>query len=125
MSSGPTSASTPISLIIDYGDGTQSRITDIAPKQDMTVLDAMTVAATHPHPISFVASGSGATTLLSQIADVKNEGVGRRPGLARNWQYWIDAQYGMDSIGIAKVHAGDRITWSFRPYESDPKPPSP
>lgn len=114
---------TMVSLAIDYGDGVRKTFTDLPASPGMTVLDVMNAGKSHARPITFTATGSGETTLLDSIDDLPNEGANKRP--SRCWQYWIDSSYGMSSIAVAKVNAGQRVSWAFRPYESDPKPPAP
>jgi hypothetical protein len=118
-------ASSTITVVIDFGDGSQRRLSGLAATPGMTVLDAMNLAKAHPHPIAFTCSGAGDRALLTSIDDVKSEGIEAGIATARCWQYWINAQYGMTSIGVAKLQPGDRVTWAYRPYESDPKPPPP
>ena len=118
-------AATTVSLLIDYGDGVRKTFTDLPASPGMTVLDAMNAAKSHARPIAFTTTGSGDTALLNSIDDLSNEGAAKHPGQSRAWQYWVDGAYGMTSIGAAKVNAGQRVSWAFRPYESDPKPPQP
>ena len=91
----------------------------------MTVHDTMTAAQSHARPLAFTTTGSGDTTRLTSIDDVKDEGMGLPTERKRNWQYWIDGTYGMTSIGVAKVGPGQRVSWAFRPYDREPKPPAP
>lgn len=120
----PTQAptTTAISIVVDFGDGAQKRLSGIAFTQGMTVLDAMNLARVAQHPIHFQASGRAETALISQIDDVANE-----PGTAgpksRAWQYWVNQQYGMSSVGAATLQPGDRISWAFQEYKPDPGPP--
>ena len=101
---------------MNFPDSTSRAITGFTSPQ--TVL--MNAAKTHARPLAFSATGAGESTLLHSIDDVTNEG-----GNGRAWQYWIDGTYGMASIGAAKVAAGQRVSWAFRPYDRDPKPPPP
>jgi hypothetical protein len=119
--SAETPAATGISIVVDFGDGGQKRVSGIAFTPGMTVLDAMNAARSAPHGISFAANGRGETALVTQIEDVANEsGV---QGHTRAWQYWVNRQYGMVSVGVAALHAGDRVSWAFREYKPDPGPP--
>ena len=113
-------AATTITLVIDYGDGVRKTFMDLGASPGMTVLDAMNAAKSHTRPLAFTTTGSGDSTLLHSIDDVTNEGIN-----GRAWQYWIDGTYGMASIGAAKVNPGQRVSWAFRPYDRDPKPPAP
>lgn len=116
-------ASTAISLLIDYGDGAQKRLAGLAFTPEMTVFDAMNLANAHPRPIMCVVKGTGDRAQLMSIDDLRDEGAEKGIKTARCWQYWVNAQYGMTSIGVAKLEPGDRVVWAYRPYESDPKPP--
>lgn len=116
-------ASTAISVLVDFGDGSQKRLADLSFTKDMTVLDAMKLAGTHPRPIVSEIKGVGDRAQLMSIDGQRDEGIEKGIALARCWQYWVNTQYGMTSIGVAKLQAGDRVSWAYRPYESDPKPP--
>ncbi len=118
-------ASTSISVLVDFGDGSQKRFANLAFTKDMTVLDAMKLAATHPRPLVSEIKGTGDRAQLMSIDGQRDEGIEKGVAAARCWQYWVNAQYGMTSIGVAKLQPGDRVTWAYRPYESDPKPPAP
>jgi hypothetical protein len=105
-----------ISIVVDFGDGAQRRVSGIAFAPGMTVLDAMNAAKERAHSFGFSASGRGETALVSQIDDVANEsGQG-----SRAWQYWINREYGTVSVGAAALKAGDRVSWAFRKYEANP-----
>lgn len=115
--------STSVSLLVDFGDGSQRRLLDLMYRKEMTVLDAMKLAGAHPHPIISEIKGSGDRAQLMSIDGQRDEGIEKGIAVARCWQYWVNAQYGMSSIGVAKLEPGDRVIWAYRPYESDPKPP--
>lgn len=116
-------ASTSIAVLVDFGDGSQKRLADLAFTKEMTVLDAMTLAGLHPRPIVSEIKGSGDRAQLMSIDGQRDEGIEKGIAVARCWQYWVNTQYGMTSIGVAKLQPGDRVIWAYRPYESDPKPP--
>lgn len=118
-------ASTAITLLIDYGDGTQRRFTDLAHTPGMSVLDAMRLGAGHARPLGVAIKGEGEMSLLTRIDDLKNETptTAASPGAIRAWQFWINGQYGQVSLGAAKLNPGDRVSWAYRVYESDPKAP--
>jgi hypothetical protein len=118
-------ATTGITLTIDYGDGTQKRFTDLSFTPGMTVLDAMNAARSHARPLVFTSTGAGEGAIVSAIDGVGNEGgtPGGLGGTLRNWQFWVNDRYGEASIGVAKLAAGDRVTWGFRKYE--PGAPAP
>jgi hypothetical protein len=115
-----------ITLIIDFGDGTQRRFTDLKYTTEMTALDAMKLAASHARPLVFEFRGAGASSIITSIEGIKDEGVGAggaTPATARAWQYWIGNAYGEVAAGAAVLKPGDRISWSYRPYAKDLTPP--
>ena len=99
-----------IRLVIDYNDGVEKHFTAIAWKSGMTVMDAMLAAKKHPRGISFEYKGKGATTLLTKIDDLKNEGRGR------NWLYRVNDKPADRSMGILELKAGDTVLWKFDKY---------
>ena len=105
------SAEKPVKLIVDYGDGVQKHFTALAWKKDMTVLDAMQMAAEHPRGITFEYRGRGSTALLVRIDNVKNEGAGR------NWIYRVNGKLADRSMGVWRLQPGDTILWSFAEYQ--------
>lgn len=115
--------STTITLVIDFGDGTQRRFTDLAFAPGMTVVDAMRAAAAHARPLVFESKGSGPGAIITSIEGIRDEGAGTNPGAARAWQYWVNAAYGETSAVTAALKAGDRVSWAFRPYAKDLTPP--
>jgi hypothetical protein len=104
-------AETPVvKLVIDYGDGVEKRFTQLPHVDDMTVLDAMRLAAKHKRGIRFEFRGSGSTAFLFQIDDLKNEGRGR------NWIYRVNDKLGEVSFGLHKLQSGDTVEWKFGKY---------
>jgi hypothetical protein len=99
-----------VRLVIDYGDGVIKTITDLPWSKGQTVLDVMNVAKTHPHGITFNASGSGASAFLTQIDDVANQGGGAGK---KNWQFWVNAAYADRGLGAYEVQASDVVLWRF------------
>jgi len=99
-----------VRLVIDYGDGVTKTITDLPWSKGQTVLDVMNAAKTHPHGITFNASGSGASAFLTQIDDVVNQGGGAGK---KNWQFWVNAAYADRSFGAYEVQASDVVFWRF------------
>ena len=100
-------------LVIDYGDGVQKHFVQIKWREGMTVLDVMESAKEHPRGIRFEYRGRGATALLTQIDDLKNEGRGR------NWLYRINGKLADRSFAVQKVGVGDRIVWKFDEYREN------
>ncbi len=76
----------------------------------MTVWDAMQAAAKHPRGITVAHRGKGATLMVTQIDDVKNQGDGL------NWIFRLNDEIGERSAGIQSVKAGDTILWRFETY---------
>lgn len=97
---------------IDYGDGVEKHFTAIPWKAEMTVLDAMAAAKASPHGITFVSTGSGETTFISQIDDLKNEGA---RGGKRNWTFEVNGKLANRSAGVYGLKSADRVRWSYSP----------
>lgn len=104
-------ADSTVRLVIDYGDGVEKHFTQIRWRPEQTVLDLLLQAQKHPHGITFKHRGSGGTSFVYEIDDVKNEGQGR------NWVFSINGDLADRSCGICPVKAGDRILWKFGKYE--------
>ncbi len=96
-----------VRMVIDYGDGVEKHFTALAWQAEMTVLDALQAAKRHPRGIVFEHRGSGATTLLTKIDDVENEGRGR------NWLFRVNDELGDRSCGIFVLKQGDAVLWKF------------
>jgi hypothetical protein len=99
-----------VRLVVDYGDGVIKTITDLPWAKGSTVLDVMNAAKDRPHGISFSYSGSGASTFLTRIDDVANEGGG---GAKKNWQLWVNTNYADRSFGVYEVQPLDVVFWRF------------
>src|SRR5262249_31721099 len=108
---GPFAADEPAStfrLIIDYGDGSQKAFTSLACKKKMTVFDALQAAEKQPHGIKVAHTGSGATTFITAIDDLTNEGAA-----GRNWRYTVNDQPARIGAGAMELKAGDVVVWRF------------
>ena len=102
-----------IELVIDYGDGSEKRLTRIPYSEEMTVRAALEFAAAHPHGIMFKATGSGKSAMLTSIDDLSNEGAGD----ARNWIYRVNGKLATKSFDAYTLAPGDVILWKFEKYE--------
>ncbi|MEX0978259.1 MAG: DUF4430 domain-containing protein [Pirellulales bacterium] len=100
-----------VELVVDYGDQAQVRLAALPWRDEMTVLDAMETAQKHPHGITFAQRGSGASTLITQIDDVKNQGAGK------NWLYSVNGKLGTVGVGAYRLKPRDAILWEFKVYE--------
>ena len=100
-----------VRLVIDFGDGVEKHFTQLQWKDKMTVLDAMQQARQHRRGIRFEHRGKGATLLLTQVDDVKNQGSG-----GENWIYRVNQKVGDRSIAIYPLKSGDTILWKFETY---------
>lgn len=101
-----------VTLTVDYGDGAQKKYTAVPWQKGMTVMAAMQWANKHPHGVDFVSRGTGATTMLTQIDDLKNRG-----GDSKNWIFRVNDKLADRSCGIFPVKEGDRILWRFERYQ--------
>jgi hypothetical protein len=100
-----------VKLTVDYGDGCEKSFTRLAWTSSMTVLDAMRLAAKHPRGIEFRQRGKGATAILTQIDDLKNEGARQR-----NWIYRVNGKLGDRSFGVFQLQPEDTVLWRFETY---------
>ena len=103
-------ASKRVRLVIDYGDGVQKHFTQLAWSDQMTVLDALTAASRHPRGIKFKTRGKAATTFVTKIDDLENE------GRQRNWVYSVNRELADRSCGVYTLKPGDAILWKFGEY---------
>jgi len=116
---GGAGAQTPargLRLVVDYGDGVAKTIDGLSWSSGETVLDAMNEASRHPHGIAFKVTGRGANAILTEIDGQAGEGNG---GNARNWQYWVNADFADKSLGIYTLAPGDTVTWRFAKYQGN------
>ena len=90
-------------------DTIQENQTEFA-EERMTVLGALSAAQKHAHGIRYESKGRGATTLVTKIDDVENEGDGR------NWMYEVNGKLADKSCGIFELQAGDAVLWKFDTY---------
>lgn len=100
-----------VRLAIDYGDGAELRFKALPWRTGMTVLDALSAVAKHPHGVSFAKRGSGASALITEIDQLKNEGNGK------NWLFSVNGKTARVGAGAYKLEAGDAILWEFKEYE--------
>lgn len=106
-------ATTGVQLTIDFGDGSQLRFPNLPHSPGMSVVDAMNLTKGLKRPLTFESKGTGDMTLITSIGDLPNEGGGTS---TRNWQYRVNDKPGTVSAAIAKLDAGDRVLWVFKPY---------
>ena len=99
-----------VRLIVDYGDGAAKTVANLPWSKGNTVLDAMKAATTRPHGISFSFTGSGDSATLTKIDDVSNQGGGAGK---KNWQYWVNGNYGDRSFATFELQAQDIVVWRF------------
>ena len=72
--------------------------------------DAMKEATSRPHGISFSYTGAGDDAMLTKIDDVQNQGGGTGK---KNWQFWVNGNYGDRSFATFELHAQDVVVWRF------------
>lgn len=106
---GQTKPST-VPVVIDYRDGVEKHFTALAWKEGMTVLDVLNAAKASPHGITFTSTGSGETTFVTQLDDLKNEGA---RGSRRNWTYEVNGKLADRSAAVYVLKPGDQVRWSF------------
>lgn len=105
-----TDAATGVTLVREEARDTATII--VVHRRDMTVLDAMTLAASADANWQFSYQGSGAAAFLTELGGRNNQGAA---GL--NWQYEVNGQRADVSFGICPLEPGDRVLWKFAPYE--------
>jgi hypothetical protein len=103
-----------IRLVIDYGDGVTKTVTGLPWSKGSTVLDVMNAAKAHPHGLTFSYTGSGGSSFLTQIDNIRNEGGGTGK---KNWQLWVNTTYADRSFGVYEVQAFDVVYWRFATQE--------
>lgn len=107
----PAAAGKTVRLTIAYGDGVEKVFSQLPWKEGITAFDALQAAAKHPRGIKLAHQGSGATTLVTAIDDLKNEGRGR------NWLFEVNGKLGEKSCAISELAAGDTVLWRFAKYK--------
>ena len=101
-----------VTLTVDYGDGAQKRFPEIPWMKAMTVHDALLWADKHPRGIDFESRGTGKTTLVTKIDDLRN---GDSSG--NNWVYRVNDKLGDKSCAVFPINAGDCVLWRFERYQ--------
>lgn len=120
--SAPTTpASNTIALVIDFGDGSQRTYPALAFKPGMSAVSALQDAAAHTRALPIEISGSGETAFVSAIDGLKNEGAGDK---ARNWQFFVNSDFGRRGAGATMLSPGDRVTWVFAVWQENPIRPA-
>jgi Domain of unknown function (DUF4430) len=107
----PEPAAKTVRLTVDYGDGVQKHFTGLVWKEGATVYDVLQSAAKHPRGIKVSHQGAGATTLITAIDDLKNEGRGR------NWLFEVNDKLGEKSCALVELKPGDAVLWRFATYK--------
>jgi hypothetical protein len=107
---GAEAASQTVSLTIDSGDGRQREWPALAWRDGMTVADALAAvrSLTRQEPIDFAQMGSGDKALLTELAQLGNEGAG-----GRNWTYQVNGKRADRSFAVYQLQPGDRVLWRF------------
>lgn len=99
-----------VRLVVDYGDGVEKHFAALNWKKGLTVLDALNAAKASPHGITFEHAGSGETTFVTRIDDLKNEGA---RGGKRNWTYRVNEKLVDKGAGTYELKAGDAVRWVY------------
>ncbi len=100
-----------VQLVIDYGDGVEKHFTKLPWRNEMTVLDALMLARKHPRGIRLEYRGQAATTMVTQIDELANQGGG-----GKNWIYRVNQKPGNRSCGVYPLAKGDTVLWKFETY---------
>lgn len=124
----PTAAGTPapaahsVAVLIDFGDGSQRRFPELAFAPGMSAADAILAAKAHPRGPTVESSGAGETAFVAAIDGVRNQGAGEK---ARNWQFFVNDDFGRRGAGATILKPGDRVAWVFAVWQENPVPPKP
>lgn len=100
-----------VQVVIDFGDGSEKRFTQIPWKEEANVFTATEAASRHPRGFALQSRGSGATRFVFSIDDLKNEGNGR------NWIFRVNDKLATRSCELVEISPGDVILWRFQRYE--------
>jgi len=98
-------------LVVRYGDGVETHFTALPWQKGMTALDGLVAAQKHRRGITFVQRGKGASALVTQIGELKNEGSGK------NWIFSVNDKTADVGAGAYELKAGDAILWKFAEYD--------
>ena len=104
-----------VSLTVDYNDGVR-KIFVLSWTKDMTVVDALNLAKANPHGLTYAATGSGETTMLTKIDDLQNQGGGANK---KNWLYSVNDQLADRACGSYKLQPADSVLWKFDTYNAE------
>lgn len=109
-----TSPAQAVSLIIQPPDGQAKTYPEVPWTEALTVqglLDAQRGAG-----VTYTASGSGETALLTALNGVSTKGADQR-----SWLFWVNGQFGDKSFGAYTLKPGDTVEWRFALYEDAKK----
>ena len=116
--SAAESAGKTVSLVVDYGDGSEVHFKSLPWRSGMTVLDALESVKSHPHGVEFRARGRGTTALVTKIGDQANEGGA---GSSRNWIFRVNGNKGEVGAGAYELKPAEAVLWKFETYEEPPQ----
>ena len=114
-------ATNTLALVVDFGDGAQRAYPALPFNPGMSAVDALLAARTHPRALTVETSGAAETAFVSAIDGVRNEGSG---DTARNWQFFVNADFGRRGAGATMLNPGDRVTWVFAVWQENPALPA-
>jgi hypothetical protein len=101
-----------VSLAIAIGDGVERRFDAVPWHEGMTVDDLLTAASRRPNGIQYSVRGDGASALLMQIDEARNEGP-----RGRNWTYTVNGTRADRSFAVYPLRPGDQVLWTFAAAE--------
>lgn len=109
----PQAPTKTVVLVIDFGDKESTKRYDKIPwREKMTVIDAMNTAMKMDKSLKFESRGSGRTTFVTKIGDLKNQGSS-----GNNWLFRVNKKLGDRSAAVYRLKAGDTIRWEFGEYK--------
>jgi hypothetical protein len=94
---------TKVLLTVNFGNGQLINLTENW-REGMTVTDLLQ----NNRSTSFLMEGSGASTFLTSLNGVMNEGRG-----GRNWTYTVNGKYADRSFAVYELRPNDHVLWTF------------
>jgi hypothetical protein len=93
-----------VQLTIDFGDGRPPLSATANWRNGMTVADLLGAN----EDVRIKSQGEGASTFLTELNGVANEGAG-----GRNWLYRVNGKHADRSLAVYELRPGDHVLWKF------------
>jgi Domain of unknown function (DUF4430) len=99
-----TTTAEKVQLTIDFGDLRPRQNAAVNWHEGMTVADLLR----REPSLHFKSIGDGASTFLTELNGVENEGAG-----GGNWTYSVNGERADRSYAVYELHPNDRVLWTF------------